>query len=239
MDKNITYVSPDILKVHPYNERYLESISGISYEKMKSDISKYGFSSKISVAPDMTIIYGHMIYKAAKDLNIKLVPIDILDELIDEDIKLQTILAASEARYENIMDEYQKFMKDTAKILARFDDAIKKLQEELLLLKMSEEISTEECNEITYCAKKRVLKLIGDDPLNVQKYFTIFIQNLYKDLRRDAGLGYTIQHTKKQNYDKCIDYIQYWYPKEGCYALRHRADQNAQARREAKELGYL
>ena len=35
MDKNITYVSPDILKVHPYNERYLESISGISYEKTK------------------------------------------------------------------------------------------------------------------------------------------------------------------------------------------------------------
>lgn len=87
--------------------------------------------------------------------------------------------------------------------------------------------------------KKRVLEIIGNDPLEKQKYFRIFIQRLYKELRHDAGLGSKIARTRKCDYQRCIDGIEAWIPSCGCAELRTKADANAKARMEAKKLGYI
>lgn len=101
MSKEITNVSIDVLKVHPRNTEFFDDISGKEYEEFKHSIQEEGIISEIIVAPDMTIISGHQRYKAAKDLGIKMVPIRIREDLIDEDKKLKVLLAANFGRSKN------------------------------------------------------------------------------------------------------------------------------------------
>ena len=106
MNKEITNVSIDILKVHPRNTEFFDDISGIEYEEFKNSIQEEGIISEIIVSPDMTIISGHQRYKAAKELGIKIIPIRIREDLIDEDKKLKVLLAANFGRSKN--DERKK-----------------------------------------------------------------------------------------------------------------------------------
>ena len=101
MGKEITNVSIDILKVHPRNPEFFDDISGSEYEEFKNSIKEEGIISEIIVSPDMTIISGHQRYKAAKELGIKIVPIRIREDLIDEDKKLKVLLAANFGRSKN------------------------------------------------------------------------------------------------------------------------------------------
>ena len=119
------------------------------------------------------------------------------------------------------------------------DTRIGELSDDIEQLKMNEEITTTQQETIIELARKRVLEIIGDDPLEVKKYFKIFIQRLYKDTRQTAGLGSKIARTKKCDYQRCIDYIEAWIPSCGCAELRVKADANAKARLEAKKLGYI
>lgn len=113
------------------------------------------------------------------------------------------------------------------------------LKDRMDYLELNEEITTTQQETIIELARKRVLEIIGDDPLEVKKYFKIFIQRLYKDTRQNAGLGSKIARTKKCDYQRCIDYIESWIPSCGCAELRAKADANAKARLEAKKLGYI
>ena len=118
-------------------------------------------------------------------------------------------------------------------------DDVSTIKDDIFQLKMNEEITTTQQETIIELARKRVLEIIGDDPLEVKKYFKIFIQRLYKDTRQNAGLGSKIARTKKCDYQRCIDYIEAWIPSCGCAELRAKADANAKARLEAKKLGYV
>lgn len=101
MSKEITNISIDVLKVHPRNTEFFDDISGNEYEEFKHSIQEEGIISEIIVAPDMTIISGHQRYKAAKELGIKMVPIRIREDLVDEDRKLRVLLAANFGRSKN------------------------------------------------------------------------------------------------------------------------------------------
>lgn len=115
MNNQTQNVSVNILKVHPRNAEFFDDISGKDYEDFKNSIKEDGIISDIIVAPDMTIISGHQRYKAAKELGIKMVPIQIREDLIDEEKKLKVLLAAnfgrkhnSEAKQRKIATEYVK-----------------------------------------------------------------------------------------------------------------------------------
>ena len=117
-------------------------------------------------------------------------------------------------------------------------DDVNSMKDDIYQLKQNEEITTTQQETIIVSAKRRVLEIIGSDPLEIKKYMKIFIQRLYKEARQDAGLGSKISRTKKCDYQRCIDYIEAWIPSCGCATLRSRADANAKARLEAKKLGY-
>ena len=118
------------------------------------------------------------------------------------------------------------------------EDDVYKIEEKDLftdISKMNERNAVKVNNEL---ARKRVLEIIGDDPLEAQKYLRIFIQRLYKETRQSAGLGSKVARTTKCDYQRCIDYIEAWIPSCGCASLRAKADANAKARLEARKLGY-
>lgn len=106
-------------------------------------------------------------------------------------------------------------------------------------LELNEEITTEQSERIRELAEKRIVEILGNDPLERQKYFKIFIGKLYSDAKKNAGLGSKIDRTKKREYQRVIDYIEAWIPSCGCASLRAKADANAKARLEAKKLGYV
>ena len=62
-------------------------------------------------------------------------------------------------------------------------DDVNTIKDDIFQLKMNEEITTTQQETIIELARKRVLEIIGDDPLEVKKYFKIFIQRLYKDTK--------------------------------------------------------
>lgn len=117
-------------------------------------------------------------------------------------------------------------------------DDVNSMKEDIFQLKENEEITTTQQEMINELAKKRVLEIIGNDPLEIKKYFRIFVQRLYKDTRQNAGLGSKIARTKKCDYQRCVDYMEAWIPGCGCAELRAKADANAKARLEARRLGY-
>lgn len=118
-------------------------------------------------------------------------------------------------------------------------DDVNSMKDDIFQLKENEEITTTQQETIIELARKRVLEIIGDDSFEIQKYFRIFVQRLYKETRHNAGLGSKISRTKKCDYQRCIDYIEAWIPSCGCAALRTKADENAKSRRMAKDLGYI
>ena len=116
MSKEITNVSIDVLKVHPRNTEFFDDISGKQYEEFKNSIKEEGIISEIIVAPDMTIISGHQRYKAAKELGIKMIPIRIREDLIDENKKLKVLLAANFGRSKNDESKQRKVAVEYVKL---------------------------------------------------------------------------------------------------------------------------
>ena len=132
----------------------------------------------------------------------------------------------------------EQLLNGLSKTVTGIDTRIGELGDDIEQLKMNEEITTTQQENINELARKRVLEIIGDDPLEVQKYLRIFIQRLYKETRQNAGLGSKVARTKKCDYQRCVDYIEAWIPSCGCASLRAKADANAKARLEARKLGY-
>lgn len=113
-----------------------------------------------------------------------------------------------------------------------------KLGTEIDQLKLNEEVTTTQQETIIEAARKRVCEILGSDEFEQKKYFKIFVQKLYGDTRKNAGLGSKIARTRKGDFQRCIDYIESWIPSCGCAELRNKADKRAEARRKARELGY-
>lgn len=105
-------------------------------------------------------------------------------------------------------------------------------------LEQKEEITTEQAATINRAVRKRVGEILGNNEEDLVKYRRIFSARLYGDARKCAGLGNTYPATKKENFQRVIDYIEAWIPSCGCVELKKKADLQAEARRNAKELGY-
>jgi len=99
--KELINISVDVLRVHPRNAEFFDDISGEEYERFKKSIGEDGILSPLLVSPDMMVISGHQRLKAAKELGIKLVPVIIREDLVDEDDKLKKLLVANFGRSKN------------------------------------------------------------------------------------------------------------------------------------------
>ena len=106
-------------------------------------------------------------------------------------------------------------------------------------LEQKEEITTQQASTINRAVRKRVGDILGNNEEDLAKYRRIFSASLYGDARKYAGLGNTYPATKKENFQRVIDYVESWIPSCGCSELKRKADDKAKARIKAKELGYI
>lgn len=112
------------------------------------------------------------------------------------------------------------------------------IKDDIENLKLNEEITTTQHENILELAKRKICGMLGYDDDEIHKYFRTFIGMLYSDARLYAGLGSKIPRTKKGDYQRVIDYIEAWEPKCGSGELKERADKRAESRRKVKEQGY-
>lgn len=118
------------------------------------------------------------------------------------------------------------------------EDKMINIVDDITTLKYTSEIDTKQHEKLTSAAKRRVFSLIGYDPLDQKKYFRTFISKLYSDAKRYANLGAQISTTHKEDYEKCLEYINNWTPYGGVDSLKKQIDRTAKAKRKAKKKGY-
>lgn len=159
-------------------------------------------------------------------------------ELVGKTAEIATANTESTAVVLAKLQAQEQLLSGLSNAVTGIDTRIGELGDDIEQLKMNEEITTTQQENINELARKRVLEIIGDEPLEIQKYLRIFIQRLYKETRQNAGLGSKVARTKKCDYQRCVDYIEAWIPSCGCASLRAKADANAKARLEARKLGY-
>lgn len=118
-------------------------------------------------------------------------------------------------------------------------DDMNSVKSDIEQLKLNEEVTTTQQETIIETAQKRVSEILGNDSYEREKYFKMFIRRCYTDTKHYAGLGSKIARTRKGDFQRVIDYIEAWVPSCGCAELRRKADEKAEARRRAREEGYL
>lgn len=119
-----------------------------------------------------------------------------------------------------------------------FGDSLTIVEDKVGVLELSEEITTFQNENITTAVKRRIYEIIGDKPLDMEKYSKIFYLRLYSDARKNANMGSKVSRTRKRDYQRVLDYVEAWTPIGGCAALKSRADANAAARLLARQKGY-
>lgn len=112
------------------------------------------------------------------------------------------------------------------------------LKDEVEYLKQNEEITTTQVKTLTTAVKSRVRAILGEDDFEYVKYAKGFFKRLYADVKREGGMGSSVDRTLKCNFQNALDYIEAWSPKGGVSALKKELDTKAEANRKAKELGY-
>ena len=127
---NITYISINVLKIHPRNQEFFDDISGDDYERFKTSIKEDGVVTPLIVAPDMTIISGHQRTKACIDLGITKVPVIIREDLDDEDEKLKLLLATNFGRTKNDPAKQRKIMAQYVELCGMKHGDVKKARDD-------------------------------------------------------------------------------------------------------------
>lgn len=101
MSRQIMNISPNALKPHPRNEEFFSNAEGEDYQRLKESIQELGVLTPLRVSSDMTIVSGHQRWRAAKELGLESVPVEIDEGLKDEDEKLIQLIAANFGRMKN------------------------------------------------------------------------------------------------------------------------------------------
>ncbi|MBX5466881.1 MAG: ParB/RepB/Spo0J family partition protein [Firmicutes bacterium] len=73
-----SFIDPKRLKPHPANTLF-DPLPEAVYEALKEDIAAHGIHDALLVTPDFTLITGHHRAKAALELGLEAVPVEIQD----------------------------------------------------------------------------------------------------------------------------------------------------------------
>lgn len=106
---NIEFIELKDIRPYPNNPR----VNDKAIDRVAASINEFGFNSPIIVDKDLMIINGHTRYKASQKMNLPKVPVVIVDNLTEEQIKAYRIAdnktaEYSEWDYEKLIQEIQE-----------------------------------------------------------------------------------------------------------------------------------
>lgn len=204
MGKEVMNVSVDILKIHPRNAEFFDDISGDEYERFKKSIQEDGILSPILVSPDMTIISGHQRTKALRELGIKLVPIIIREDLIEDNEKLKVLLAANFGRTKNDPIKQRKVAVEYVNLCGNTHGGSRDDCRLLTLKEIASQLNTSETSLKELLAIERKLtpevKQLLDDGIFTKRVASKVLVKLSQEEQEEliAQLDITKKYTQKQ-----------------------------------------
>nr|DAW20525.1 MAG TPA: adenine specific DNA methyltransferase [Caudoviricetes sp.] len=83
------------------------------------------------------------------------------------------------------------------------------------------EIDTDQVQEITDTAKRRIVYLLGG---YYNPYFNKLLRRLYSEAKGTGLLGHTIARTHKNNYKCVLCFIESWFPSKGVINFKQNID---------------
>lgn len=133
---------------------------------------------------------------------------------------------------------------DVKGINSKVDDLGKRVDD----IENNYEVTTQQRLTIKKAVNKQVYKLLGlpdkrsewslSDKVLMEKYSHIFHQRCYSEVSRLGHLGNPYGTTTSANFISAVKDIEAWCPTGGIESLKQEADENAVARKIAKEQGY-
>lgn len=104
-------------------------------------------------------------------------------ELVGKTVEITKSNSENTAVILDKLDQQERLLGGLSKTVGRIDWKVIDLGNDIEQLKLNEEVTTTQQEIIVESAQKRVVEIIGDDPLEREKYLKIFIKRLYKDTR--------------------------------------------------------
>ena len=86
------------LKPHPRNNEFFDDMTGDAWEAFKESIKTSGIIEPIVVTKDMIIVSGHQRVRAAKELGLSTVMVDIRKYENDDDALLSFLMSNIDKR---------------------------------------------------------------------------------------------------------------------------------------------
>lgn len=158
--------------------------------------------------------------------------------------KLETMMA----QLIEMQTDGQKTMLQTNKKVERLSETVDVMNARVSALETSEEITYSQQNTIDSLVSQIVYERLGisgkpsewtiEERTINQKYGKLFRKRLRKEVSSKGHLAYPFRTTQKGNFKQACEDIEAWYPRNGIDALKREADDNALARRIAREQGY-
>lgn len=132
---NIEFIDLKDIRPYPNNPR----INDKAVDRVAASINEFGFNSPIIVDKDLMIINGHTRYKASQKMNLVKVPVIVVDNLTDEQIKAYRIADNKTAEYSEW--DYEKLIQEIQELSeANYDLELTGFDEDECL-KMIEDLS--------------------------------------------------------------------------------------------------
>lgn len=122
------------------------------------------------------------------------------------------------------------------------------VKQDIADLQFNEEVTYEMQQSINNAVDKTVCRILGiglvrnrwtpEERLINEKYGNLFRKRCRREVTSKGHLAFPFRTTKKGNFTSAIKDIEAWTPRYGIEALKREADDAAEARRIARELGY-
>ena len=149
------------------------------------------------------------------------------------------------SRVDDLTGKVEK-LQNSNELMLGVSNKVNNIQEDVISMnnrmeqiELNEEVTTEQKEGIRSACRARIYDILGGDPDTYARYYRIFAQRLWSDMRKNCGLGSKIEETHKRDYQRILNGIEAWYPIGGVQKLKDRCDANAKARLEAKHNGYI
>lgn len=138
------------LKAHPRNNEFFDDITGDKWEVFLESIESSGIIKPIVVTQNMVIVSGHQRVRAAKELGIKAIMVDMHEYKDDEDILLNMLLSNLE-RVKEIPSIIKrcKIVSEIEKIYKKQKQEIKK-ERDVIVNNYRNEVTNNKENIISY-----------------------------------------------------------------------------------------
>ena len=151
-------------------------------------------------------------------------------------------------RLESMMKELIQIETESVKKIENIDSRTANVEKRMDAWENNAEVTTQQKNQIRRAVSRRVYELLELPPKKhhwtlghkvvSEKYSRLFHSRCYAEVSKLGHLASPYETTAQKNYNDSIKDIEAWIPANGVTGLKKEADDNATARKIAREQGY-